>query len=115
MESPDQVVQGPIYVLKIKSRKKDFNSEELLYSLAHKGQADLGLLIFKNIVEDANSRFCLTQKVNKGADTTWGSAWMRRLIANLRVIHCSSSTKCTHSWRLGNWHTSMRYLLAKKV
>ena len=49
MESPDQVVDGPIYVLKIK-RTKDFNSKELLYALVHKGQANLGLLNLKNIV-----------------------------------------------------------------
>ena len=70
MESPDQVVQGPIYILKIKS-SKDFKSTELLYALGHKGQANLGLLNLKNIVEDENSRFCLSQKINKGEDTTW--------------------------------------------
>ena len=87
MESPDQVVQGPVYVLKIKSRKKDFNSQELLYTLVHKGQANLSLLIFKNIVEDENAKFCLTQKVNKGADTTWEQCLEEAADCKPKAVH----------------------------
>ena len=86
MESPDQVVEGPIYVLKIK-RTKDFNSTELLYALVHKGQANLGLLNLKNIVEDENARFCLTQKVNKGADTTWGQCLDEAADCKPKAVH----------------------------
>ena len=70
MEGPDQVVTGPIYILKIKSSKA-FKSCELLYSIVHKGVSNMGLLLFKEIVEDRNPNFCLTQIVNNRKDTTW--------------------------------------------
>ena len=70
IESHNQVVTGPIYVLKIKS-SKEFKSKEMLYSIVHKGASNMGLLLFKEIVEDMNTNFCLTQTVNNRNDTTW--------------------------------------------
>ena len=69
IESHNQVVTGPIYVLKIKS-SKEFKSKEMLYSIVHKGASNMGLLLFKEIVEDMNTNFCLTQTVNNRNDTT---------------------------------------------
>ena len=72
MESydPNQKFKGPVYVLKIKS-SKDYDSTELLYALAFKGDSSFGLMNFKEIAEVENQTFCLVQKVDNGNDVTW--------------------------------------------
>ena len=86
---PDQVVTGPIYVLKVKSSKA-FKSNELLYSIVHKGVSNMGLLLFKEIVEDLNPNFCLTQIVNNRKDTTWDQCLTEAGDIKPKAVHVHS-------------------------
>ena len=66
----NQKIKGPVYVLKIKS-SKEYNSTELLYALAFKGDSSFGLMNFKEVAEVENRTYCLVQKVDNGNDVTW--------------------------------------------
>ena len=66
----NQKFKGLVYVLKIKS-SKGYDSTELLYALAFKGDSSFGLMNFKEIAEVENNTFCLVQKVDSGKDVTW--------------------------------------------